>query len=77
MKMQATVLLSFQAKTLAEAGSLLDDVLRRAHEREDVDVGRVEFATPPGDRVVTLPPVGPAATSLPHVPSSASSGNGA
>lgn len=57
MKVQTTVLLTFQAKTLAEAGAVLDDVLTRARERGDVDVGRVELASPPGDRAVTLPPV--------------------
>ena len=57
MKVQATVLLSFQAKTFAEAGTVLDDVLARARERDDVDVGRVDLASPPGDRIVTLPPV--------------------
>jgi hypothetical protein len=30
MKAQATVLLTFQAKSLAEAGAVLDDVLTRA-----------------------------------------------
>jgi hypothetical protein len=74
MKVQATVLLSFQAKTFEEAGTLLDDVLARAREREDVDVGRVDVASPPGDRVVTLPPV--SAPAAPHIPSPASAGNG-
>jgi hypothetical protein len=75
MKVQATVLLSFQAKTFEDAGSLLDDVLARAREREDVDVGRVDVASPPGDRVVTLPPV--SAPAGPHVPSPSRAGNGA
>jgi hypothetical protein len=57
MKVQATVLLTFQAKSLGEAGALLDDVLARARERGDVDVGRVDVASPPGDRAVTIPPV--------------------
>jgi hypothetical protein len=30
MKVQATVLVGFQAKTLEEAGALLDEILRRA-----------------------------------------------
>jgi len=58
MKVQATVLLTFQAKTLADAGAVLDDVLAAAREREDVEVGQVEVVTPPGGRIVTLPPVG-------------------
>lgn len=57
MKVQATALLTFQAKSLAGAGAVLDDVLTRAREMDDVDVGRVEVASPPADRAVTLPPV--------------------
>ena len=53
MKVQATLLLTFQAKSLAEAGAVMDDVLARARERDDVDVGRVELLSPPGDRTVT------------------------
>jgi hypothetical protein len=76
MKVQATVLLSFQAKTFEEVGSLLDDVLGRARERDDVEIGRVDVTSPPGDRIVTLPPVSTPAGGPPHVPSSVSSGNG-
>jgi hypothetical protein len=77
MKVQATVLLSFQAKSLAEAGAVLDDILGRARERDDVDVGRVELLSPPGDRAVTLPPVSAPLGYAPHVPPPASTGNGA
>jgi hypothetical protein len=78
MKVQATVMLSFQAPTLEEAGALLDDVLARARDRGDVDVGRVEVLTPPGERAVTLPPVSTPAGYAPHVPSSRGpGGNGA
>lgn len=76
MKVQATVQLTFQAKSLAEAGAVLDDVLTRARERDDVDVGRVEVASPPGDRPVTLPPM-PAATGYaPQVPPPGTLSNG-
>jgi hypothetical protein len=74
MKVQATVVLSFQARTLTEAGELVDDVLARARERADVDVGRVELASPPDDHVVTIPPVGRPVGYAPHVPGA---GNGA
>lgn len=58
MKVQATVALSFQAGSFEESGAVLDDVLKRARERDDVDVGRVELSSPPGgDGIVTLPPV--------------------
>jgi hypothetical protein len=76
MKVQATVLLAFQAKSLAEAGAVLDDVLGRARERDDVDVGRVELLSPPGDRAVTLPPVSAPVGYASHVPPPSSAGNG-
>jgi hypothetical protein len=76
MKVQAMVLLTFQAKSLGEAGAVLDDVLTRARERADVDVGRVEVASPPGDRAVTLPPVTAAAGYAPQFPPPTTSGNG-
>jgi hypothetical protein len=75
MKVQATVLLAFQAKSLAEAGAVLDDVLARARDLDGVDVGRVELLSPPGDRAVTLPPVSPLGYQ-PDVPPRASAGNG-
>jgi hypothetical protein len=71
MKVQATVLLTFQA----EAGAVLGDVLARARERDDVDVGRVEVASPPADRPVTLLPVPAAAGYAPHVPPPTTSGS--
>jgi hypothetical protein len=76
MKVQATVLLTFQAKSLADAGAVLDDVLTRARERDDIDVGRVEVASPPADRVVTLPPVSTAAGYTSPVPPRMASENG-
>jgi hypothetical protein len=77
MKVQATVLLSFQSKSLAEAGALVDDILARARERDDVDVGRVELLSPPSDRVVSLPPTSTPVGYAPQVPHSASVGDGA
>jgi hypothetical protein len=60
--------LSFQAKTLTDAGAVLDDVLARAREREDVDLAAVELISPPGDRQVTLPPVAGLGHAGRHVP---------
>jgi len=57
MKVQASIVLSFQAKTLTDVGAVLDDVLARARDREDVDLAAVELISPPGDGQVTLPPV--------------------
>lgn len=77
MKVQASVVLTFQAKTLTEAGAVLDDVLTRARAREDVDVTAVELTSPPGDRAVTLPPLPAAGRAAPHVPVTGAAGNGA
>jgi len=77
MKIQATVVLRFQAKTLTEAGAVLDDVLVRAREREEVDLAAVEMTTPPGDRLVTLPSMPATAHAAPGVPVTRSTGNGA
>jgi hypothetical protein len=57
MKLQATIVVSFRADSLGEAGDKLDDVLSRARDREDIEVDNIELHTP-----VTAGPV-----SLPHV----------
>jgi hypothetical protein len=75
MKVQATVVLGFQASSLSDAGAVLDDVLARARERDDVDVGSIEVLSPPGDRAVTLPPVSRPVGYAPGVPPPASNGS--
>ena len=55
MKLEATIVVSLQAPNLAQAGETLDDVLRRATERPDVDVQSVVLQTPIGGGRVTLP----------------------
>ena len=77
MRVQASVVLTFQAKTLTEAGAVFDDVLTRAREREDVDVAAVELTSPPGDRMVTLPPVPAAGHAPSRVPFTGPVDNGA
>jgi hypothetical protein len=42
---------------VAQFSALLDDVLGRARERDDVDVGRIELCCPPGDRIVSRVPL--------------------
>lgn len=76
MKVQATVVLSFQAKTLTEAGAVLDEVLGRAYDRDGVDVSGVQIATPPGDHVVTLPPPAVSTRPAPGVPFTGRGRNG-
>jgi hypothetical protein len=52
MKVQGSIVLSFQAKTLTDAGAVLDDVLARARSRtrEDVDLAAMDLGARPGDR---------------------------
>jgi hypothetical protein len=68
MTVEASVLLKFQPSSLSEAGAVLDDVLGRAREREDVEVGRVTVTTPPGAVSVSLPAVPSAGAYPPGVP---------
>jgi hypothetical protein len=68
MKVEATVVFKFQTSSLSEAGSVLDDVLGRAHERDDVDVGQITVTTPPGATQVSLPAVSTPGGYPPGVP---------
>lgn len=68
MKVEATVVFKFQASSLSEAGTVLDEVLGRAHERDDVDVGQVTLTTPPGATPVSLPAVSTPGEYPPGVP---------
>jgi hypothetical protein len=55
MKVEASVVFRFQSSSLAEAGALLDEVLRRAHERDDIGIEQINVMTPPGSAPVSLP----------------------
>jgi hypothetical protein len=68
MKLTATIVLSFQARTLADAGATLDDVLERARERDDVDIQRVDLQTPSGGAPVTIPSTAAPPSPPPRVP---------
>jgi hypothetical protein len=68
MKVEATVVFKFQAGSLSEAGSVLDDVLARAAERDDVDVAQVAVTTPPAATPVSLPAVSTPGGYPPGVP---------
>ena len=61
MKLQATIVISYRADSLGEAGDKLDDVLMRARERTDVEVESIELRTPVSAGPVSLPPIGRAA----------------
>jgi hypothetical protein len=55
MKVEASVVFRFQSSSLAETGALLDEILGRAHEREDIEVEQINVMTPPGSTPVSLP----------------------
>jgi hypothetical protein len=55
MKLQATIVISFRADSLGDAGDALDDVLQRAREREDVDIDSIHVGTAAGAGPVSLP----------------------
>jgi hypothetical protein len=55
MKLEATIVISDRADSFADAGDALDDVLRRARERDDVEIESVEVGTPVSAGPVSLP----------------------
>jgi hypothetical protein len=55
MKLQATIVISYRADSFRDAGGALDDVLRRAREREDVEIDSIQFGTPASSGPVSLP----------------------
>ena len=55
MKLQATIVISYRADSLGDAGEVLDDLLQRARERDDIDIQSVQLATPDSAGPVTLP----------------------
>ena len=55
MKLQATIVISYRADSFGDAGDALDDVLQRAHERDDVEIESVQLATPTSAGPVSLP----------------------
>lgn len=68
MKLTATIVLSVQAPTLAEAGARLDGIVEHAREAGGVEVQSVDLTTPPGAVPVTIPPTAAAAPPPGRVP---------
>jgi hypothetical protein len=54
---QATIIVSYRADSLSEAGEKLDDVLLRARERGDIETESIEVHTPVRAGAVSLPHV--------------------
>jgi hypothetical protein len=55
MKLQATIVISYRADSFGDAGGALDDVLRCARGREDVEIESVHLGTPASAGPVSLP----------------------
>jgi hypothetical protein len=55
MKLQATIVISYRADSFGDAGDALDDVLRRARERGDVEIDSIQVGTPASTGPVSLP----------------------
>ena len=55
MKLQATIVISYRADTLGDAGGALDDVLQRARDRDDVEMESIQLGTPASAGSVSLP----------------------
>jgi hypothetical protein len=68
MKLTATIVLSLQAPTLAEAGAKLDAVLTPARAQEGIEVRSVDLQTPSAGPPVTLPHAAPPPAPGPLVP---------
>jgi hypothetical protein len=71
MKVEASVVFRFQSSSLAETGAVLDDLLARAYERDEIEVEQVNMTTPPGSTPVSLPAMSVPGGSAPGVPRSA------
>jgi hypothetical protein len=57
MKLEATIVISYRADSFGDAGDALDDVLRRARERDDVEIDSIQLSTPVTAGPVSLPRV--------------------
>jgi hypothetical protein len=55
MKLQARIVLSYRADSLGDAGGVLDDVLQRARERDDIEIDSIQLATPESTGPVSIP----------------------
>jgi hypothetical protein len=55
MKLTATIVISYRADSLSDAGHVLDEVLQRGREREDVEIESIQLSTPVSAGPVSLP----------------------
>jgi hypothetical protein len=65
MKLQATIVISYRADSFSDAGNVLDEVLLRARERDDVEMESIQLSTPTSAGPVSLPYI-PSPPAPPH-----------
>jgi hypothetical protein len=68
MKLTATIVFSLEARSLAEAGATLDELLTPASAHEDIDIRSVDLQTPSNALPVPLPHAVPPRASEPIGP---------
>jgi hypothetical protein len=56
MKFRATVVFEFNASSIVDAGHKVDDAVKHAREKSDMDARSIDLITPPASAPVTIPP---------------------
>jgi hypothetical protein len=50
------VVFEFNASSIVDAGHKVDDAVKHAGEKSDMDARSIDLVTPPGSTPVTIPP---------------------
>lgn len=56
MKFRATVVFEFNASSIVDAGHKVDDAVKHAGEKSEMDARSIDLITPSGSAPVTIPP---------------------
>jgi hypothetical protein len=56
VKFRATVVFEFNAGSIVDAGHKVDDAVKYAGEKSEMDARSIDLITPPGSTPVTIPP---------------------
>lgn len=56
MKFRATVVFEFNASSIVDAGHKVNDAVKHAGKKNDMDAKSIDLVTPPGSPPVTIPP---------------------
>ena len=55
MKFQATIVFEFNASSLVDAGHKVNDAVKHAREKDEMDAKSIAVVTPPTATLVTIP----------------------